>query len=62
MEMLTKPRAGSRKQPGDLIGDQDLQRDGKKDQIAGKLKGKLADAKDKIDDMIDDIRNTDSKD
>lgn len=42
---------------GDLTDDKDLQRDGKKDQVAGKLKDKIEDAKDKIGRTIDDIRD-----
>ena len=38
---------------GDLTGDKDLQRDGKKDQLVGKVKDKLDDAKDKVDDLLD---------
>ena len=42
---------------GDLTDDKDLQRDGKKDQVAGKLKDKIEDAKDKIGRTLDDIRD-----
>lgn len=42
---------------GDLTDDKDLQRDGKKDQVVGKVKDKVDDAKNKIERTIDDIRD-----
>ena len=40
---------------GVLTDDDDLQREGKTDQAAGKTKDKLEDAKDWADDKIDDV-------
>ncbi len=42
---------------GDLIGDDDLRREGKADEAAGKVKQKVEDAKDWVEDKIDDVRN-----
>ena len=42
---------------GVLTGDKDLQRDGRTDQVAGKLKNKLKDATDRIKSMIDGFRD-----
>jgi len=41
---------------GDLTDDKDLQREGKKDKTAGKAKQKVEDAKDWVEDKIDDIK------
>jgi uncharacterized protein YjbJ (UPF0337 family) len=41
---------------GDLTGDDDLRREGKVDEMAGKLKDKVDDAKDKVEDAIDRAR------
>ncbi len=37
---------------GDLTGDDDLKREGKTDQAAGKVKDKVGDATDKVKDAI----------
>lgn len=42
---------------GDLTDDDDLKRDGEADEFAGKVKGKLDDAKDKLSDMVDKVRD-----
>jgi uncharacterized protein YjbJ (UPF0337 family) len=42
---------------GDLTGDDDLRREGKADEAAGKVKQKVEDAKDWVEDKIDDVRN-----
>jgi uncharacterized protein YjbJ (UPF0337 family) len=41
---------------GDLTDSKDLQREGKTDKTAGKVKQKVEDAKDWVDDKIDDIK------
>lgn len=41
---------------GDLTDDEDLKREGKADQAAGKLKQKLDDAKEWAEDKIDDLK------
>ena len=42
---------------GDLTGDDDLKREGKMDQAAGKAKEFVEDAKDKVEDAVDAIRD-----
>ena len=41
---------------GDLTDNKDLQREGKTDKTAGKAKQKVEDAKDWVEDKIDDIK------
>jgi uncharacterized protein YjbJ (UPF0337 family) len=41
---------------GDLTDDRDLQREGKADKASGKLKQKVEDAKDWVEDKIDDVK------
>ncbi|MGH9134411.1 MAG: CsbD family protein [Ilumatobacteraceae bacterium] len=42
---------------GDLTDDEDLQREGKRDQMAGAAKEKLDDARDKLDDAVDSVKD-----
>jgi uncharacterized protein YjbJ (UPF0337 family) len=42
---------------GDLTGDKDLEREGKRDELAGKAKEGLDKAKDKVEDVIDDVKD-----
>jgi uncharacterized protein YjbJ (UPF0337 family) len=42
---------------GDLTDDKDLKREGKADEAAGKVKEFLGNAKDKADDVVDDVRD-----
>ena len=42
---------------GVLIGDKKLQREGKADQAAGKIKKAIKKVKDKADDVIDDVKD-----
>lgn len=41
---------------GDLTDNDDLKRDGKTDEHAGKVKEVLEDAKDKADDLVDKVK------
>ncbi len=41
---------------GDLTGDRDLKREGQSDRAAGTVKQKVEDAKDWVEDKIDDIK------
>ncbi len=41
----------------DLTGDDDMKRDGEKDELAGKVKDKVGDAKDAVDDAVDSVRD-----
>ncbi len=40
---------------GDLTDDKDLQREGKTDQAAGTIKDKVTDAKNWVEDKVDDV-------
>ena len=42
---------------GDLTVDSDLQREGERDEAAGKLKEKVEDVKDQVDDAIDTVKD-----
>jgi uncharacterized protein YjbJ (UPF0337 family) len=42
---------------GDLTDNKKLQREGKSDQAAGKVKGAVDDAKDKIEDAVDAVKD-----
>lgn len=42
---------------GDLTGNADLKREGQTDRAAGKVKEKLAEAKDKLEDVVDDVKD-----
>jgi uncharacterized protein YjbJ (UPF0337 family) len=41
---------------GDLTDNRDLKREGKKDEVGGKVKQKVEDAKDWVEDKIDDLK------
>lgn len=47
---------------GDLTGDKDLQREGKVDQASGKIKDKAKDAKELVEDKVDDVKDKLKKD
>jgi uncharacterized protein YjbJ (UPF0337 family) len=42
---------------GDLTDDRDLEREGERDEAAGKVKEKVDDMKDKVDDAIDSVKD-----
>ena len=42
---------------GDLTDDEDLKREGKADESAGKVKEFLSDTKDKADDLVDKVKD-----
>lgn len=42
---------------GDLTGNEDLQREGKADQLAGKAKELVDDVKEKVEDAIDSVKD-----
>jgi len=47
---------------GDLTDDEDLKKEGRADEVAGKVKGFVEDAKDKVDDLVDKVRDKFGKD
>ena len=42
---------------GDLTNNDDLKREGKTDRAAGKVKEVLSDAKDKLEDVVDEVKD-----
>ncbi len=42
---------------GDLTDDDELHRDGEKDEAAGKVKETIDDVKDEASDLVDDVRD-----
>jgi len=57
MEGKTDELKGRAKEAaGDLTDNADLKREGKADKTAGKVKQKVEDAKDWVEDKIDDVR------
>lgn len=47
---------------GDLLGNKDLQKEGRADEKAGDVKGFVEDVKDKVDDVVDKVKEKVSKD
>ena len=47
---------------GDLTDDEELQREGERDQAAGKLKNKVNDAKNWVEEKIDNARHRSNRD
>lgn len=43
---------------GDLTGNDELEREGKKDEAAGEVKDKVDDAKDAVNDGVDSIKDS----
>ena len=41
---------------GDLTDNDDLKRDGKRDETAGKVKETIGDVKESLDDAVDDVK------
>ena len=46
---------------GDLTDNDRLKREGKADQVTGKIKDKIDDVKDKVEDVVDDVKDKISK-
>jgi uncharacterized protein YjbJ (UPF0337 family) len=46
---------------GDLTDNDRLKREGKTDQVAGKVKEKIDDVKEKVEDVVDDVKDKISK-
>ncbi len=42
---------------GDLTDNDDLEREGERDEAAGKAKDAVGDAKDRVEDAIDDVKD-----
>jgi uncharacterized protein YjbJ (UPF0337 family) len=52
-----KAKGRAKQAAGDLTDNEDLKKEGKKDEAAGKAKDAIGDAKDKINETIDKIRD-----
>jgi uncharacterized protein YjbJ (UPF0337 family) len=58
MDGSTDQTKGKIKQAvGDLTGNEDLKKEGKADERAGKAKDFIEDTKDKADDLVDEIKD-----
>jgi uncharacterized protein YjbJ (UPF0337 family) len=54
-----KMKGRAKEAAGELMDDDDLRREGKTDQVAGKAKQVVEDVKDAVDDGIDRVRDRD---
>jgi uncharacterized protein YjbJ (UPF0337 family) len=52
-----KAKGRTKQAAGDLTGDDDLKREGKRDETGGKAKEKLNTAKDKAGDAVDSVKD-----
>jgi uncharacterized protein YjbJ (UPF0337 family) len=52
-----KAKGRAKQAAGDITDDEDLKREGKKDETAGKAKDAVGDAKDKVNETIDKIQD-----
>jgi uncharacterized protein YjbJ (UPF0337 family) len=58
MSGFTDKAEGRAKQAaGDITGNDDLEREGERDELAGKAKDAVDDVKDKADDAVDSVRD-----
>jgi uncharacterized protein YjbJ (UPF0337 family) len=55
-EKMDELKGRAKEAAGDLTDDRDLKREGKADKMAGKAKQKVEDAKDWVEDKIDDLK------
>jgi uncharacterized protein YjbJ (UPF0337 family) len=56
-EKADKAKGHTKEAVGDLTDDERLEREGKRDQMSGEVKGRAEDAKDKIGDGVDAVRD-----
>lgn len=57
MSDFDKMKGRAKQAAGDLTGDDELRREGKVDEAAGKAKEKVSDLKDKAEDTIDSAKD-----
>jgi uncharacterized protein YjbJ (UPF0337 family) len=50
-----KAKGRAKQAVGDLTDDDDMKRDGKTDEAAGKVKDKLEEGKERLEDAVDDV-------
>ena len=56
-EMTDKAKGHAKEAVGDMTDDERLEREGKLDQLSGETKGKAEDAKDKVQEGVDALRD-----
>jgi uncharacterized protein YjbJ (UPF0337 family) len=54
---FAKAKGKVKQAAGDLTDNDDLKREGKADEASGKIKEKLEDAKDWVEDKVDDVKD-----
>jgi uncharacterized protein YjbJ (UPF0337 family) len=54
---MDKAKGRTKQAAGDLTGDDELQREGKRDETAGKAKDKIDKAGDKAGDAVDSVKD-----
>lgn len=54
---MDKAKGRLKQAAGDLTGNKDLKKEGKRDEAAGKVKSAVGKAKDKINDSVDKTRD-----
>lgn len=54
---MDKMKGKAKQAAGDLTDDKSLEREGEKDEAAGKMKDKVDDAKDSVNDAIDKAKD-----
>jgi uncharacterized protein YjbJ (UPF0337 family) len=57
-EMTDKAKGHAKEAVGDMTDDERLEREGKLDQLSGEAKGKAEDAKEKVQEGVDAVRDT----
>ena len=57
MKMPDKAKGRAKEALGDLTDDERLEREGKLDQLSGEAKGKVEDAKDRVQEGVDAVRD-----
>ena len=56
-EKTDKAKGHAKEAVGDLTDDERLEREGKLDQMSGEVKGRADDAKDKVGEGVDEVRD-----
>ena len=62
MDNLDQTKGKIKQAAGDLTGNKDLQREGRADERAGKVKEVLGDVDDKVEHVVDKAKDTFTKD
>lgn len=56
-ENVDKTKGHVKEAVGDLTDNERLEREGKKDQMSGELKGRAHDAEEKVEETVDSVRD-----